>query len=77
MGRLLPGAVPPERLGAVTAVIDGRRWVSSYFPDSTVAFYEPDRLFATDGPPGEAEFLRAPDGTIAWFRIGGRITSRV
>ncbi len=46
-------------------------------PPATVAFYEPDRLFVTEGPPGEAEFLRAPDGTIAWFRLGGRIMSRV
>jgi CubicO group peptidase (beta-lactamase class C family) len=45
-------------------------------PPSTVAFYAPDRLFATDGPQGEAEFLRAPDGSIAWFRVGGRIMSR-
>jgi CubicO group peptidase (beta-lactamase class C family) len=46
-------------------------------PPQTVAFYAPDRLFALDGPPGEAEFLRAPDGTIAWFRFGGRIMSRM
>ena len=45
-------------------------------PPVTVAFYAPDRLFVTEGPPGEAEFLRAPDGTIAWFRVGGRIMSR-
>lgn len=36
-----PNRGPPERFGAVTAVIDGRQWVSSYFQDSTVAFYEP------------------------------------
>ena len=45
-------------------------------PPVTVAFYAPDRLFVTEGPPGEAEFLRAPDGSIAWFRVGGRIMSR-
>jgi CubicO group peptidase (beta-lactamase class C family) len=45
-------------------------------PPVTVAFYAPDRVFVTEGPPGEAEFLRAPDGTIAWFRVGGRIMSR-
>jgi len=42
-------------------------------PPVTVAFYAPDHLFVTEGPKGEAEFLRAPDGTIAWFRVGGRI----
>jgi len=45
-------------------------------PPVTVAFYAPDRLFVTDGPKGEAEFLRSPDGTIEWFRVGGRIMSR-
>jgi CubicO group peptidase (beta-lactamase class C family) len=44
-------------------------------PPVTVAFYAPDRLFVTEGPTGEAEFLRAPDGTISWFRVGGRIMS--
>jgi len=24
----------------------------------------------------EAEFLRAPDGGIAWFRVGGRVMKR-
>jgi CubicO group peptidase (beta-lactamase class C family) len=45
-------------------------------PPVTVAFYAPDRLFVTEGPKGEAEFLRAPDGTIVWFRVGGRIMAR-
>ncbi len=45
-------------------------------PPVTMSFYAPDRLFVTDGPPGEAEFLRAPNGSIAWFRVGGRIMSR-
>jgi CubicO group peptidase (beta-lactamase class C family) len=46
-------------------------------PPSTVAFYDTDRIFATEGPPGEAEFLRAADGSIAWFRVGGRVMARV
>jgi CubicO group peptidase (beta-lactamase class C family) len=46
-------------------------------PPMTVAFYEPDRLFVVEGPKSEAEFLRADDGSIAWFRIGGRTMSRV
>ena len=33
-------------------------------PPATVAFYAPDRLFTIDGPPGEAEFLRGPDGSL-------------
>jgi CubicO group peptidase (beta-lactamase class C family) len=46
-------------------------------PPSRVAFYERDRLFVVEGPPGEAEFLRAPDGSIEWLRLGGRVMSRV
>jgi CubicO group peptidase (beta-lactamase class C family) len=46
-------------------------------PPEPVAFYEPDRLFSTDGGPGEAEFLRAADGSIEWFRVGGRVMARV
>jgi CubicO group peptidase (beta-lactamase class C family) len=45
-------------------------------PPVTVAFYAPDRLFVTEGPAGEADFLRDPGGGIAWFRVGGRIMSR-
>jgi CubicO group peptidase (beta-lactamase class C family) len=45
-------------------------------PPATVSFYEPDRLYVTEGPPGEMEFVRAPDGSIAWFRVGGRIMAR-
>ena len=45
-------------------------------PPQPVAFYERDRLFATGGAPGEAEFLRNADGSIAWFRVGGRVMKR-
>ena len=44
-------------------------------PPAPAAFYERDRLFVPDGPAKgtEAEFLRGPDGRIAWLRIGGRV----
>jgi len=47
-------------------------------PPLPVAFHEPDRLFVPEGPMTgtEAEFLRAPDGSIAWFRVGGRVMKR-
>jgi CubicO group peptidase (beta-lactamase class C family) len=43
-------------------------------PPSPVAFYTEDRLFVSEGSlkGAEAEFLRDPDGRIAWFRFGGR-----
>jgi CubicO group peptidase (beta-lactamase class C family) len=45
-------------------------------PSVTVSFYAPDRMFVTEGPTGEFEFVRASDGSIAWFRVGGRIMAR-
>lgn len=35
-----PHHEPLERFGSVTALIGGRAWTSSFFPDSVVAFYE-------------------------------------
>jgi CubicO group peptidase (beta-lactamase class C family) len=48
-------------------------------PPMPVAFHEPDRVFVSEGPAKgmEAEFLRAPDGGISWFRVGGRVMQRV
>jgi CubicO group peptidase (beta-lactamase class C family) len=44
-------------------------------PPVPVAFYERDKLFVPEGPEkdSEAEFLRGPDGRIAWLRFGGRV----
>jgi CubicO group peptidase (beta-lactamase class C family) len=44
-------------------------------PPVPVAFYERDKLFVPDGPAKgtEAEFLRGPEGRIAWLRFGGRV----
>lgn len=44
-------------------------------PPAPAAFYERDRLFVPEGPAKgtEAEFLRDPDGRIAWLRLGGRV----
>ena len=46
-------------------------------PPEPVAFNAPNRLFATGGTPGEADFLRAADGSIAWFRVGGRVMAPI
>ncbi len=44
-------------------------------PPVAVEFFERDRLFVPEGPGAgtEAEFLRGPDGRIAWLRFGGRV----
>jgi CubicO group peptidase (beta-lactamase class C family) len=47
-------------------------------PPSRVAFYEADKFVALEGPMKDTkgEFLRRPDGDIAWLRLGGRIRKR-
>jgi CubicO group peptidase (beta-lactamase class C family) len=44
-------------------------------PPTRLAFYAPDRVVALDPPlrGARADFIRAPDGRIAWFRTGGRL----
>lgn len=47
-------------------------------PPSPVAFFGEDAIVATEGPLKDltAEFLRNPDGSIAWLRLGGRLYRR-
>jgi CubicO group peptidase (beta-lactamase class C family) len=47
-------------------------------PPSPVAFYAADQIIALEGPLKDltAEFLRHPDGSIAWLRLGGRLYRR-
>jgi hypothetical protein len=47
-------------------------------PPTRVAFIDRDQLVALDAPwtGGRAEFLRNPDGSIAWLRWGVRLAAR-
>lgn len=47
-------------------------------PPTRVAFVAEDRILALDPPfaGGRAEFVRHPDGRIAWLRWGGRLAAR-
>lgn len=47
-------------------------------PPVRMAFYAEDRVIILDEPMKDArgEFLRNPDDTIAWLRLGGRIHAR-
>ena len=47
-------------------------------PPTRVAFIGDDRIIALDPPFSRAngEFLRRPDGTLAWLRWGGRLAAR-
>ncbi len=44
-------------------------------PPSRLGFYAPDRIIALDLPlkGSRGEFLRSPDGSVAWLRFGGRL----
>jgi len=47
-------------------------------PPTRVAFYARDRIVALDGELANAkgEFLRNPDGRVAWLRVSGRVHRR-
>jgi hypothetical protein len=47
-------------------------------PPSPLAFYEPDRVYVTEGmfKGARSEFLRDSDGRLAWYRAAGRVLRR-
>lgn len=48
-------------------------------PPTRLAFYAEDKIIALDDPfkGSRGEFLRNPDGSIAWFRFDSRVHSRM
>ena len=72
-GYLVLTSSPPERIKAVLDNMPARP------PPVRLAFYDDDRVIALDAPfeGSRGEFLRAKDGSIAWFRWGGRIMQPV
>jgi CubicO group peptidase (beta-lactamase class C family) len=70
---------PPDQF--VEATIDiraangGLRAMSDDGSETTLAFYRDDFVLVTDedGQTHRSDFLRGPDGRIAWFRDGGRL----
>lgn len=46
--------------------------------NAPVAFYGPDQAVYTSGNQrwNQVEFIRRPDGTVGWVRVGGRIARR-
>ncbi len=48
-------------------------------PPTRVAFWDADKIIALDEPfkGSRGEFLRNPDGSIAWFRFGSRVHARL
>lgn len=72
-GCLVLTSNPPERIKQVLDNMPVKP------PPVRLAFYDEDRVIALDAPfeGSRGEFLRAPDGSIAWFRWGGRIMQPV
>ena len=72
-GYLVLTSHPPERIKQVLDTMPAKP------PPVRLAFYDEDRVVALDPPAegGRGEFLRAPDGSIEWFRWGGRIMQPV
>jgi CubicO group peptidase (beta-lactamase class C family) len=68
-GYLVLKSSPPER---IKQVLDN---MPAQPPPVRLAFYDEDRVIALDPPfkDSRGEFLRAADGSIQWFRWGGRI----
>lgn len=48
-------------------------------PPATLAFYEPDKVIAVDEifDGSRGEYLQRPDGTLGWFRWGGRLYRKI
>ena len=46
--------------------------------NAPVAFYGPDQAVFTSGNQrwNQVEFIRRPDGTVGWVRVGGRIARK-
>ena len=74
---------PPANTGATantdTTVQDGSRGTAPLEkfvvnPDGKIEFYA--QGFKWPFKDGRGEFLRHPDGSIAWLRFGGRIAAR-
>jgi len=57
---------------------DGGLRVSGDSDISSVAFYGDEYVLATDsvGQTYRSDFVRGPDGRIAWLRDGGRLWAR-
>jgi hypothetical protein len=72
-------SAPPDAFGElwfeVRAADGGLRARSDDDTELTLAFYRDDSVLATDqdGQTQRADFVRGPDGRIAWFRERGRL----
>ena len=77
---MIPPDGPPDKIVELHAELkaaDGGLRATSDF-ELSLAFYRDDYVLTTD-PDGEVkrnDFLRGPDGKIAWLRDGGRLFAK-
>jgi hypothetical protein len=76
--------VPPgpfdkiEEMALELKAADGRLRVSGDSDAESLGFYRDEYVLATDhgGQASRSDFVRGPDGRVAWFRDGGRLWAR-
>jgi|HubBroStandDraft_4_1064222.scaffolds.fasta_scaffold27038_1 CubicO group peptidase (beta-lactamase class C family) len=79
--RIIPPNGPPDQILDLVIELkaaDGGLRVSGDSDISSVAFYGDEYVLATDsvGQTYRSDFVRGPDGRIAWLRDGGRLWAR-
>ena len=81
-GRYTAGVIPPngppdkiEEMAIELKAVDGGLQVTGDSDTAGLAFYRDDYVLATDrvGQANRSDFIRGPDGRIAWLRDGGRL----
>jgi CubicO group peptidase (beta-lactamase class C family) len=81
-GRYTAGVIPPtgppekiEEMAIELKARDGGLQVTGDSDTAELAFYRDDYVLATDrvGQANRSDFIRGPDGRIAWLRDGGRL----
>jgi CubicO group peptidase (beta-lactamase class C family) len=67
-----------EEMAVELKAADGKLRVSGDSDADTLAFYRDEYVLATDhnGLTSRSDFVRGPDGRVAWFRDGGRLWAR-
>jgi hypothetical protein len=79
-GRVIPPDGPPDKIveqHAELKAVDGSLRATGDF-ESSLTFYRDDYVVAIDrdNQMTRSDFLRGPDGTVAWLRDGGRLWAR-
>lgn len=83
-GRYKAGVIPPDGSDRIVDQVielkaaDGKLQVNGDSDNTSFAFYRDEYVLATTsaGQTQRSDFLRGPDGRVAWLRDGGRLWAR-